>query len=87
MPFTVEFKGTGRQASCAANPKFPNGIDLDISGGKPSCTVEFPYPAPEVGVWIVVCEACGLRGAITTAGRPDDPRSAKLACRRPDVVQ
>jgi hypothetical protein len=34
------------------------------------------------GVWVVACHTCGLRVGITAAGRPDDPRTVRLACNR-----
>jgi hypothetical protein len=64
------------------NPAYPNGIDLDISeGAKIACLVNLPYPAERCGAFVLECETCGQSVVITTAGRPDDPRSAKLACR------
>ena len=71
-----------RNPKVKPNPDYPNGIDLDMSKGKdPTCFIELPYPAKRIGHYIVSCEDCGLQILITTAGRPDDPRSVKLACR------
>jgi hypothetical protein len=62
--------------------QYPNGIDVDLSrGASVTCTRSLPYPAERCGMYAIVCERCGLRVAITTAGRIDDPRSAKLACK------
>jgi hypothetical protein len=77
----IQFLSHHRKARVAPDPKFPNGIDINLAGeaGK-TCQVTLPYPAPECGVWILNCEDCGYRAAITTAGRTDDPRSAKVPC-------
>jgi hypothetical protein len=40
-----------------------------------------PYPAKRIGHYRIECELCGLRVACTTAGRPDDPRSIRIACK------
>jgi hypothetical protein len=87
---TVNFHPNGRgKAICAPNPDFPTGIDVDVSEGRTSCTIELPYPAPECGSYIVHCKACGIGVAVTAAGRPDDPRSLTIACkieRKKDVL-
>jgi len=78
----IEFKpyGTGK-AKCAPNPDYPEGIDVDVSlGSEPACSTTLPYPAPECGVYIVECKLCRLRIAISSVGRPDDPRTLKMAC-------
>lgn len=79
--FNVTWRGTGRKAQCAPNPRYPDGIDLDVSNGAVSCKARVPYPAPECGTYIVECLGCGLRVAITAAGRPDDPRSVTMPCK------
>lgn len=64
------------------NPDYPNGIDIDLTNGAAvACLVKLPYPAKRIGNYIVECGKCGLRVGLTTAGRPDDPRSVKLACK------
>jgi hypothetical protein len=78
----------GREPQCKPNPKYPNGIDADISDGAAvTCTADLPYPARRCGIYIVECETCGMRFGVTTAGRPDDPRSVKLACKTRGTVQ
>lgn len=58
------------------------GIDVDISrGASKTCETKLPYPAQRCGFYEVTCETCGLRVAVTTAGRADDPRSVKVACK------
>lgn len=81
-PITVDWIDGGREPECPASPAYPNGIDLDLSAGAARvCQVELPYPAQRCGQFIVSCATCGLRVAVTTAGRADDPRSIKLACK------
>lgn len=77
-----EFLGSGREPRCPPDPAFLKGKDIDASGGAAlTCSVDIPYPAPRCGVMVVRCEKCRLRVGLTVAGRPDDPRSIKLACR------
>jgi hypothetical protein len=83
----VKFLSHHRKAKIAPNPRFPSGIDVDLSGGAtPHCRTELAYPAECCGVWLVHCPDCGIDAIITTAGRTDDPRSVKLAC-HPNVLQ
>ena len=83
---TITWRDSGREPRCEPNPEFPNGIDVVIGNPiDPSCGVTLPYPARRCGYYIVECRACGLRIAITTAGRPDDPRSVRFPCDRPPV--
>ena len=45
-----------------ANPAYPNGIDVDCSGGvTATCTQALPYPAKGCGQYLLVCETCGLK--------------------------
>lgn len=79
--FRIRWASSGRTAQSAPNPAYPDGVVVDMTAGQtPHCEVTLPYPAPEVGVWIVECESCGLRAAATAAGRPDDPRAVQLPC-------
>lgn len=65
------------------NPNFPNGIDVDLSRGAAlSCQTVLPYPAKRCGQYLIRCETCGYAAILTTAGRVDDPRSVKVACKR-----
>lgn len=82
MALKTKFVTDGRLPVCAPNPAFPNGQVLDWSAGaKRACSVEFPYPAPSCGLHLIDCDRCGFRAAITAAGRVDDPRSVKIACK------
>lgn len=79
--FKIEWLDRHREPQCPSNPDFPNGIDVDVSlGAEQSCVTELPYPARRCGLYIAECERCGLRVGVTTAGRPDDPRSLRVAC-------
>ena len=72
-----------REPQCAPNPAYPDGIDMDATRGLPgpSCKVALPYPAKRCGMYEVKCNVCGIVVAITTAGRPDDPRSLTIPCK------
>jgi hypothetical protein len=79
--FLIRWLDAGREPQSAPDPKYPAGIDLDVSKGRtPACTVILPYPAKRCGHYEIVCSECKFSAAITTAGRPDDPRSVKLPC-------
>lgn len=80
--FVIEWFDAEKEPSCKPNPNYPNGIDLDLSAGAgQTCFAKLPYPAKRIGVYLVECQWCGLRAGCTTAGRIDDPRSVKLACK------
>lgn len=79
--FKVEWIDHKREPQCAPDPAFPNGKDIRIaSEAQKRCTAILPYPAKRCGVYIVECSTCGLRVGVTTAGRPDDPKSVEMAC-------
>jgi hypothetical protein len=79
--WTITWHDSGREPQVAPNPAYPAGKDVDVSfGGGPRCTTALPYPAKRCGAYVVECLICGFRGAITTAGRPDDPRSVTVGC-------
>jgi hypothetical protein len=83
MALYSKWHDAGREPQCAPNPNYPDGIDIVIGkSGAKSCSTNLPYPADRCGHYVVGCTVCGLRVAITTAGRPDDPRSIKLECRQ-----
>jgi hypothetical protein len=89
MSLKIEFKPSGRgKAQCPPNPAYPNGIEMDARVVKQakSCTADLPYPAPECGMWIVECEVCYMRVAITAAGRPDDPTRVTFNCENVEAV-
>jgi hypothetical protein len=79
--FKLTFISHNRKAQCAPNPEYPNGIVVD-TGKRPACSVDLPYPADCVGAWMVKCNKCGTVAAVTTAGRPDDPKTLFIPCRK-----
>lgn len=80
--FKIKWIDLHREPQCAPDPRFPNGKDLDVSHGLKACKVALPYPAPRCGLYYVQCKTCGTNAAITTAGRPDDPRSVTMVCEK-----
>jgi hypothetical protein len=71
-----------REPQSAPNPKYPLGIDVDVSDGAAvSCKIALDYPARRCGYYVVRCKDCGTSVAVTTAGRVDDPRSVTVACK------
>jgi hypothetical protein len=78
----VEWEDLGREPKCAPDPDYPAGkdIQLDLSVAH-KCIAKLPYPAKRCGYYVVTCDKCKLRVAVTTAGRADDPRSVELPCR------
>lgn len=82
--FKVKWLDRGREPQCPPNPAYPNGVDLDEASvfEGPKCKVMLPYPARRCGYYYVECLACGTNALITTAGRPDDPRSVLMLCKR-----
>lgn len=80
--FNIEWVDGKREPQSPPNPRYPNGIDIDLVGqGKSSCKVDLPYPAKRCGFFVIECTLCRYRGVVSTAGRPDDPRSVKLPCK------
>lgn len=80
MTHTVEWIDQGHWPQVKPNPAYPDGKDLD-SGERPACKVALPYPAKRIGYYFVECDTCKANALITTAGRPDDPRSVMLPCK------
>jgi hypothetical protein len=82
--FEIDWIDRGREPQARPNPAYPNGKDMDAAGAaEQSCTTPLPYPAKRIGIYVVRCLRCGYAVLVTTAGRPDDPRSIKLPCRPP----
>lgn len=80
----VEWRDFGREPKCPPNPSYPDGKDVEPPiGADRQCSIALPCPAKRCGAYIVECERCGIRAAVTTAGRPDDPRSLTLNCLPP----
>ncbi len=82
MNHEVTFVKSGRgKAQCPPDPDYPNGKRIDV-GIMPNCEVKLPYPAPECGQFFVKCKACQASVVVTAAGRPDDPVSVTVSCRK-----
>jgi hypothetical protein len=80
--FKVRWIDHRREPQNQPDPRYPNGVDLDITNGTgPNCATPLPYPAKRCGLYVVECKACGANALVTTAGRPDDPRSLRISCR------
>jgi hypothetical protein len=80
--FEIKWHDGGLNPKLQPNPAFPNGVDVDLSGGAiKTCKTALTYPARRIGGYSVHCLTCGLRVYVSTAGRNDDPRSVKLPCR------
>jgi hypothetical protein len=81
--FKIDWIDRGREPQCPPNPAYPNGVDLDgaLKLGVPTCKTDLPYPAKRCGLYYVECRLCGCNALITTAGRPDDPRSVVMPCK------
>lgn len=77
---SVEWIDRHREPQCPPNPRFPKGIDVDISGGEQSCVTDVPYPAKRCGAYHITCKRCGYSALVTTAGRIDDPRTVRVPC-------
>lgn len=79
----ISWLDAGREPQCPSNRAYPLGIEVDLSQGSAlTCKVSLPYPARRCGAWVVECRICGLRIALTAAGRPDDPHTVKVACKQ-----
>jgi hypothetical protein len=78
----IQWIDGGREPQCPADPRFPDGINVDLRTDpfKPHCRLALTYPAPRVGHWRISC-TCGYSAIVTAAGRPDDPRSVLIPCK------
>ena len=81
--FDIKWIDRRREPKCAHNPAYPEGIDLIepvTTIGRKACKTDLPYPAKRCGYYSVRCRTCHKSVMVTTAGRPDDPRSLTMAC-------
>ncbi len=79
--FSIGWIDFEREPKCEPNPNFPKGIDIKTTSGVPGCKVDLPYPAKRCGLYVVKCSVCDMTIGVTTAGRPDDPRSVEVPCK------
>jgi hypothetical protein len=79
----VKWIDAGREPQCSPNPNYPAGIDVDLSTpDADACAIALRYPAKRIGLYEIECAECGGKFAVTTAGRPDDPKSVTVPCKR-----
>lgn len=84
----ITFLDSGRNPTCPSNPKFPNGIIVDMSHGfSKRCDFKIPYPAPRCGIMHVVCNKCKTAAGVTVAGRLDDPHTVIMGCHASKLVE
>jgi hypothetical protein len=84
MTLKAKWIDGGREPQHPPDPRYPDGIGLDLSNGAiATCSMPLPYPARRCGCYVVTCSVCHQHNIVTTAGRRDDPRSVKLACKTP----
>lgn len=79
--FKVKWFSANRLPKDVPDLRFPEGVDVDCTLGRPGCTVQLEHPTKGCGQYYVECRQCGINAIITTAGRFDDPRSVKLPCK------
>lgn len=85
--FDIRWHDGGGEAQQPSNPAYPEGIDLPRLPGLLSCQTKLPYPAARCGLYMIECKRCGMKIGVTTAGRPDDPRSVWVPCKdQPDTA-
>ena len=60
----------------------PDGMKVAQLLAGAGCAFDLPYPSPRCGVLLVVCDRCGKRVGLTVAGRPDDVRWLRMACKK-----
>jgi hypothetical protein len=82
MTIRKQWIDSGREPTQPPNPKYPDGIEIDLANGRDlGCKIALDYPAKRCGYYTLKCDVCGASALITTAGRPDDPRSVTLRCK------
>jgi hypothetical protein len=76
----------GAECTETAAAIYPNGRDIEIPrgsipGSNARCCNNLPYPAPRCGIYEIKCNDCGVKVALTVAGRVDDPRTITIPCK------
>jgi len=81
---TVNWVDAGREPQNNFDRKFPWGKPIDgrRSGELAGCQVLLPWPAERCGLWLLTCRRCGMKLAVTAAGRVDDATSVILPCEK-----
>lgn len=79
----ITWVDSGREPRNPPDKKYPRGVAVravpENHEGR-TCKKPLPYPAARCGYYEIECRTCGIKAAVTTAGRVDDPRSLELAC-------
>lgn len=78
----ILWRDSGREPQEKPDAAYSDGMHVRLPAGQTGCIVKLPYPAQRCGMFILTCNRCGASAAITTAGRPDDPRSFELRCKK-----
>jgi len=80
--FVIDWVQRDTKSRARPDPNYPNGMVVRIvnPGVMQTCQLDLPYPAPSPGTHMITCQLCGLKVAITAAGRPDDPKLAIVGC-------
>lgn len=89
MSFDIKFTPSGRgKAQCEPDPKYPNGVTVNMCDSllEKHCTVDLPYPAKECGYFHIRCSECDLSFIVTCAGRADDPKRVRVACKNDKTI-
>jgi hypothetical protein len=81
MTLHAKWFGEDRKARHPPDPRYPLGMSVDCTEGRPGCTTTLQYPAPGIGKWIIRCDACGTFSIVSAAGRVDDPHTVRLPCK------
>lgn len=82
MTLNVTWIDRGLEPQCEPDPEYPNGKNLVMAmPGDRCCTAALPYPAKRIGFYAIECTDCGKTAMVSTAGRPDDPKSVRVACK------
>jgi hypothetical protein len=80
--FVIEWIDKHREPTEPPNPAYPNGTGYDLAlTAKHRCRVLLPHPASRCGIWLALCTRCSYSVAVSTAGRPDDPKTLRLPCK------
>jgi hypothetical protein len=80
--FSVVWRDHDREPKVPFNPHWQYGIAVDLTKGfLPACQTDLQWPAPRCGWFEIRCQICGASAAVSTAGRIDDPKSARLPCK------
>ena len=83
MTIDVTFIDSGVEPTCKPDPRYPNGVAINLASNalQKTCCRNLPYPAPRCGLYEIKCLTCGFAALVTVAGRPDDPNMVTMPCK------